>query len=675
MVLQQIHRLVGSPILAHGRPADRRPLEAVRAKATEFPIPERRPKRARMFRFVLTFACLCVAGGLAQPSAVAAAISFVQVNAATPQTSLTTVAVTYPAAQSAGHLNVVVVGWNDTTHSVVSVTDSAHNIYSLAVGPTVNAAGSLSQSIYYAQNITAAPAGGNTVTVTFNGPTAFPDIRILEYGGADLTAPVDVTSTGTGSNASSSAAAVTTTHADDLLLAANTIATLTTAPGAGFTNRIITTPNGQIVEDRLVAATGSYGATAALNVAGPWVMQMVAFRAADGPPTEPDPTPPTAPSNLTATAASSTLINLAWTAATDTVGVTGYRVERCQGAGCRTFGQVATPTTTTFSDAGRTASTSYSYRVRATDAAGNLGPYSPIASATTLAAPPPAGTISFVQVNAATPQPPQTSVALPYQAAQAAGNLNVVVVSVNDAVRSVASVTDTAGNVYALAVGRTVNTPAASARRLTASIAAFQAAQAAGNLNVVVVGVNDAVRSVASVTDTAGNVYALAVGRTVNTAGGLSQAIYYASNIAAAPAGANVVTVTFDGAAASPDIRILEYSGADVAAPVDVTAAATGNSATSSTAAVTITQANDPAFRSQHRRHAHGRAGRQLHQPDHHHAQRADRRGPAGCHGRQLHRHRRAERGRPVGDADGRVSRRRGAPPVPTRRRRPRRRT
>jgi chitodextrinase len=99
-----------------------------------------------------------------------------------------------------------------------------------------------------------------------------------------------------------------------------------------------------------------------------------------------DTTPPTAPSNLTATAASSSQINLAWTASTDNVGVTGYRVERCQSAGCNNFAQIAAPTATTFNDTGLTASTSYSYRVRATDAADNLSAYSNVASATTSAA-------------------------------------------------------------------------------------------------------------------------------------------------------------------------------------------------------------------------------------------------------------------------------------------------
>src|SRR5204863_132781 len=96
-----------------------------------------------------------------------------------------------------------------------------------------------------------------------------------------------------------------------------------------------------------------------------------------------DTTAPTAPTGLAPTVVSGTQINLSWTASTDNVGVTGYQVERCQGAGCSTFTQIGTPTTTTFNDTGLTAGTSYSYRVRATDAAANLSGYSNVASATT----------------------------------------------------------------------------------------------------------------------------------------------------------------------------------------------------------------------------------------------------------------------------------------------------
>jgi len=77
-------------------------------------------------------------------------------------------------------------------------------------------------------------------------------------------------------------------------------------------------------------------------------------------------------------------INLMWTAAMDNVGVTGYLVERCQDAGCTTFVQIMTVTGTTYNDTGLAANTSYSYRVRATDAASNLSAYSNVTSATTL---------------------------------------------------------------------------------------------------------------------------------------------------------------------------------------------------------------------------------------------------------------------------------------------------
>src|SRR5215472_3698565 len=63
-------------------------------------------------------------------------ISFVQVNSAVPQSAQSSVSVTYSAAQGAGDLNVIVVGWNDATGHVLGVTDTKGNSYALAVGPT-----------------------------------------------------------------------------------------------------------------------------------------------------------------------------------------------------------------------------------------------------------------------------------------------------------------------------------------------------------------------------------------------------------------------------------------------------------------------------------------------------------------------------------------------------------
>jgi hypothetical protein len=99
-----------------------------------------------------------------------------------------------------------------------------------------------------------------------------------------------------------------------------------------------------------------------------------------------DTTPPSAPGTLSASAAGSSQVNVSWGAATDNVAVAGYRVERCQGSGCSSFVQVGSTTgATTFADTGLSASTSYSYRVRAVDGAGNAGPYSNVASASTSA--------------------------------------------------------------------------------------------------------------------------------------------------------------------------------------------------------------------------------------------------------------------------------------------------
>ena len=100
----------------------------------------------------------------------------------------------------------------------------------------------------------------------------------------------------------------------------------------------------------------------------------------------PDTTVPSQVSGLVASAVSSSRVDLSWSAASDNVGVTGYEVERCQGAGCSSFAAVTTVSALGWSDTGRSPGTSYSYRVRARDAAGNTGAYSSVATAVTPAA-------------------------------------------------------------------------------------------------------------------------------------------------------------------------------------------------------------------------------------------------------------------------------------------------
>ena len=91
----------------------------------------------------------------------------------------------------------------------------------------------------------------------------------------------------------------------------------------------------------------------------------------------PDTQAPTAPTNLTASGTTSTTTNLAWTASTDNVGVTGYDVY--QGASV-----IATVATTSYGVSGLTAGTAYTFSVKAKDAAGNISASSNVVNVTTL---------------------------------------------------------------------------------------------------------------------------------------------------------------------------------------------------------------------------------------------------------------------------------------------------
>jgi len=99
-----------------------------------------------------------------------------------------------------------------------------------------------------------------------------------------------------------------------------------------------------------------------------------------------DTSPPTMPTNLSATAVSSSQINLSWTASTDNVGVSGYYIRRCQGSGCTPSVQIVNSSSNSYSDATLSASNVYVYTVAAYDAAGNSSSYSSSASIVTLAA-------------------------------------------------------------------------------------------------------------------------------------------------------------------------------------------------------------------------------------------------------------------------------------------------
>src|SRR6185436_13852897 len=93
------------------------------------------------------------------------------------------------------------------------------------------------------------------------------------------------------------------------------------------------------------------------------------------------PTLPSAPSGLAATAVGAGQINLTWT--DNATNETQFKIERKTGAG-GTYAQIATPNanSTSYSDMTVSANTTYYYRVRANNAAGD-SPFSNEANATT----------------------------------------------------------------------------------------------------------------------------------------------------------------------------------------------------------------------------------------------------------------------------------------------------
>jgi len=97
------------------------------------------------------------------------------------------------------------------------------------------------------------------------------------------------------------------------------------------------------------------------------------------PPPSADTLPPSMPGNLASSNVTATSLSLTWSAATDNVAVTGYRILRDNVL-------LTTVAGTSFNDTGLTPSTLYAYQVIAMDAAGNASIPAPL-SVSTLALP------------------------------------------------------------------------------------------------------------------------------------------------------------------------------------------------------------------------------------------------------------------------------------------------
>jgi hypothetical protein len=177
-----------------------------------------------------------------------------------------------------GNLIVVWIWYRTITQQVMSVTDTANNVYQSAI-PALRGDANLpdhSQEIWFAKNVT----GGANVVVTATFPGTFPEGKVIsanEYQGASQTDPLDVKAVGTGTSATATTDVPPTTEAR-LVFGGAVFSGLGAAAGNGFTQRYGL--DGNVTEDMQVMPPGSFAATFVTNPPQPqgWIAQMVAFK-------------------------------------------------------------------------------------------------------------------------------------------------------------------------------------------------------------------------------------------------------------------------------------------------------------------------------------------------------------------------------------------------------------
>jgi len=335
---------------------------------------------------IVIVAAVAVTGVLIfHPSSVEASATFVQSASKNADSGAALIAVSFPRATTAGNTIVAAISWGDVQNLAVTLTDSQNNSYHRAGTGAWDSSNRQGLAIYYATNI---KGGANTITARFGTSICCRYLAIHEYAGAGVLdgASYHVDPLGTTQANGITSGQITTTAAGDFIFGAMVDdspwhSSVSLAPGTNFAKRELIA--GFMSEDGLQLAAGGVSATFTSNSADSYLAGVVAFKTtASASLGSSDTMPPSVPTNLSASAASSSQNNLSWNVSTDNVGVSGYEV-------FRNGSQIAATTSTSYADLGLSPSTTYSYTVAAYDAAGNVSGQSNVASATTTSTPPP----------------------------------------------------------------------------------------------------------------------------------------------------------------------------------------------------------------------------------------------------------------------------------------------
>jgi hypothetical protein len=252
----------------------------------------------------------------------------------------------------------------------LTISDTAGNTFVQAVSATDNTQ-NVTGYVWYVVN---ANGGPDTITITPVGGADALEMHVSEWSGISRVAPLDQTSSATGTGTQITSGSVTPSQAGELVFGYS-FSNQNSSAGAGFTS--LSYINGDLDEYQVQSLAGPVAATFTQSPSDSWFALMAAFA-----PQSPDVQPPTPPTSLSATALSTTNIGLTWAAATDDVGVSGYNVYRSTTSGFTPSAAnlIGTTTGTTYTDAGLPPGTFY-YLVIAKDAAGNVSSPSNEASA------------------------------------------------------------------------------------------------------------------------------------------------------------------------------------------------------------------------------------------------------------------------------------------------------
>lgn len=197
-------------------------------------------------------------------------IYFVQGAYAESATPTKTLTVALPQASSAGDVRLVFASWSSTV-GVQAITDNRGGLYQEVVNPP---AGPLRLAVWVAPVLT---DGATTLTATWNNDASEPEVRVVEYHGANRLDPVSQARRNGGSG--TMATVKLTVNAGEVIVAANTAENAATlAIGTGFVERQRTAISGHVIEDLRVTQGGTLDADTTLTVSSPWQMAAAVLR-------------------------------------------------------------------------------------------------------------------------------------------------------------------------------------------------------------------------------------------------------------------------------------------------------------------------------------------------------------------------------------------------------------